>query len=328
MLNKPIFILGAHKSGTTLLRNLLDGHPDLFVIPVETHPFQMARAKVMYALRRTSSKNITVDQIKSNFSEWMKHLLKSNDIKGGGLVDENWDLKKFDQYLQDSDSTTLPDLFEDYFKATYYALTSEPIPDGVRIVEKSVENMEFVAELINMFPDAKFVHIVRNPYANLVSIRKYKTKSGYPNLTDGLKSLWQAEYFLEKNLRLIDNYFVVKYEDLVLDTLISTQNIAEYLELEFTDSFLTPTVFSKPCQNNSMYNIKETGVFSGSLKNWEKEITPFEIFLVNKYLSNFCDTFDYKKIYTKKSRYRFNPGEGIKNFIANRILLSKYHIID
>ena len=35
----PIFILGCTKSGTTLLRNLFDGHPDLFIIPFETHFF-------------------------------------------------------------------------------------------------------------------------------------------------------------------------------------------------------------------------------------------------------------------------------------------------
>ena len=37
---KPIFILGAHKSGTSYLRALLDGHPDLYVVPLEAHYFQ------------------------------------------------------------------------------------------------------------------------------------------------------------------------------------------------------------------------------------------------------------------------------------------------
>ena len=38
-----VFILGQHKSGSSLLRSLLDGHPDLFVIPVETHYFSLSQ---------------------------------------------------------------------------------------------------------------------------------------------------------------------------------------------------------------------------------------------------------------------------------------------
>lgn len=36
-MNTAIFILGAHKSGTSLVRSLLDGHPDLNVVPIELH---------------------------------------------------------------------------------------------------------------------------------------------------------------------------------------------------------------------------------------------------------------------------------------------------
>jgi hypothetical protein len=42
LMNQSIFILGAHKSGSSLLRSLLDGHPQLFAIPLETHLFQTA----------------------------------------------------------------------------------------------------------------------------------------------------------------------------------------------------------------------------------------------------------------------------------------------
>jgi len=39
-LKAPIFLLGSHKSETSLLRALLDGHKDLFVFPTETHLFK------------------------------------------------------------------------------------------------------------------------------------------------------------------------------------------------------------------------------------------------------------------------------------------------
>ena len=38
-MENPVFILGSHKSGTSLLRNLLDGISGFFVIPIEAHFF-------------------------------------------------------------------------------------------------------------------------------------------------------------------------------------------------------------------------------------------------------------------------------------------------
>lgn len=34
-LDHPVFVCGHHRTGTTLLRNLLDGHPDVVVLPSE-----------------------------------------------------------------------------------------------------------------------------------------------------------------------------------------------------------------------------------------------------------------------------------------------------
>lgn len=41
MLRKPIFIASIHKSGATHLRTILDGHPNIFAIPFESHFFQL-----------------------------------------------------------------------------------------------------------------------------------------------------------------------------------------------------------------------------------------------------------------------------------------------
>lgn len=35
------------------------------------------------------------------------------------------------------------------------------MPEDKRVVEKSVENAEFATQLYNMYPNAKFVHIIR-----------------------------------------------------------------------------------------------------------------------------------------------------------------------
>ena len=52
MKNPPVFILGSHKSGTSLLRSLLDSHPKLYIIPFETHFIASLGRWVQYSYRR------------------------------------------------------------------------------------------------------------------------------------------------------------------------------------------------------------------------------------------------------------------------------------
>ena len=41
MMETPVFIGGMHKSGTTLLRNVLDNHPELLVLPTDGKGFSL-----------------------------------------------------------------------------------------------------------------------------------------------------------------------------------------------------------------------------------------------------------------------------------------------
>lgn len=69
----PIFILGCHKSRTSLLRALFDGHDDLFVVPFETHFFQRTGHVIDYAFRKSAARRLSVEEASSlergNFSE-------------------------------------------------------------------------------------------------------------------------------------------------------------------------------------------------------------------------------------------------------------------
>ena len=65
MNQKPIFIFGPHKSGTSLLRSLLDGHPDLFSIPIESHVFSGMGMGIRY------------EKKKQNDSQWPAHNKKN-----------------------------------------------------------------------------------------------------------------------------------------------------------------------------------------------------------------------------------------------------------
>lgn len=56
--NGPIFILGCTKSRTSMMRNLFDGHPDLFIVPAESHFFQNIGFWINYFFRRSAPQQL------------------------------------------------------------------------------------------------------------------------------------------------------------------------------------------------------------------------------------------------------------------------------
>ena len=198
-MERPIFILGCHKSGTSLVRNLLDGSPELFVIPIETHFFEFSGLGVSYALRRAVPKHLKFEQFVEKIEQIIQKSNQKSEMtgtRGGDSLDAGyWNVQVLIKYLHNKGKEffelgDLQGLFNVYVEGLYTALYGDLLPD-LRFVEKSVEHAEFTGFLKSLYPKAKFIHVVRNPYAVLVSNRKFmmKGKKKYPYLGPILESM-------------------------------------------------------------------------------------------------------------------------------------------
>jgi hypothetical protein len=330
-MHKPIFLLGAHKSGTSLLRSLFDGHKDVFVVPIEAHFFQHMKWWVDYSLRRTVPAKLTLDQFIINIKAWVKHYNESEDYQADSVARGIFNLRRFNDYVEEFINTApgqvgnlfnvdTGTLFKVYVKAIHYSIYGSRLPETGRIVEKSVENVEFAMDLQAMFPDAVFIHIVRNPYANLVSIRKYMTRDYYPKLRPIYKSLYNTYYFLYRNRRLIKNYLVIKYEDLAQNPEPVIKHICDVAGLELTPSMFEPTFMGKPWKGNSTSPEQFKGISPNRINTWQSEIAPLEVELINKYLRHVVEEFEYGDFKMKKSVFIPVRKESLKAYIANRFL--------
>jgi hypothetical protein len=208
----------------------------------------------------------------------------------------------------------------------YKSLYNKDLSDNTRIVEKSVENSEFAMQLKKIFPKAKFIHIIRNPYSNLVSIRKFKSKTGYPFMKYIIESMNNNYYFLEKNKEVIDeDYYVLKYEDFVNDSEKKIKELANFANLKIEEILFKPTVQGELWRGNSTSNKEFSGISSDRLGKWKEEISPFEIGLINKKFDHFLEKYGYKYYKIKDNIYHKNKNENIKSYIANR-LYYKYFV--
>ncbi len=323
MNSKPIFILGAHKSGTSLVRSILDGHSRIYSIPIESHYFQLSKRWVDYAYRSERPGPISTEELIKRMCDWI-HLTnttadKFSDSVAYGIFDE----KRFQQAistlnLKEGDRACI----ERYFSAIYYANKGSHLNEQLRVVEKSVEHAEFAQELHQLFPRAKFIHIVRNPYSNLVSFRKFKSLLyGAPLMPRIVRSLNNSFYYLYKNQKLLNKniYMVIRYEDLVTSPEEAILKICDFLELPFEDILLTPTYQGKSWGGNSTSGEEFHGISASHLNKWKKEILPYEVWYVNHLFSFVLKDFNYPTFSMNGSYWKRAKGENLKRYLYNRL---------
>lgn len=318
-MNKPIFILGAHKSGTSLLRSLLDDHNELSIIPIEEHLFKHLGYQIDYPYQHQEKQNYSEERMKDNFVEWISICNNSNDKYADSVATDIFDLKLFTEEINSKSNLSETELSKLYFDSILKS-TGKFKSDG-RIVSKSVENSEFALDLKRLFPESKFLHIVRNPYAAFVALRKYKTKhSNYPLVDKLLKALYNDYYHLERNKRLLgEDYHIIRYEDLVTESERSLRDVASFLNIDYSDSLHNPSFLGNPWSGNSTSNIKMTGLDYSRLNSFKKELFSYEIILINNSFSSFLKNYNYEQLKPKKGKYKRMKGEGFVKYLLNRM---------
>jgi hypothetical protein len=316
---KPIFITGAHKSGTSILRSLLDGHPELFVIPFESHFLTTYGIEPIYPLRNENqvnykSKKNFINRAKQNIIDYVKSDSEFTDAPSLKL-----DKDLLFKYLDEIELTdNLPALFHDFSQSIYKSIHNEKLINK-RVVEKSVENAELAWMYNILFPGSFFIHVIRNPYANLVSIRKFKSDdSKYPSIIEPLLSLYTNYKYLERNQKIIGNYLVLKYEDLIREPQKYMERISSFLGIKFNNVLLSSTSLGQPWKNNSVYGSQSYSITTRNIFKWKKEIQPLEIYYINKLFQEYMLKYGYEPI---KHRHFLKPvkKEALMTYIRNRI---------
>jgi hypothetical protein len=298
-LTAPVFVLGSHKSGSTLLVSLLDGHPEIdFVVPMELHYFQFSNHWVYYPLRaaapvpdQTPDEALVAAAIPTLIRQREKHFNRF----GGALGPINVDTQRVSSSISvptDSDR----ERFARYVHAVHEALYRKPLRPGARIVEKSVENAAFAPFLRTMFTDCRFVHIVRNPYASVVAVRKSKPGLRVDMLGNVVESIADGFRALVNNRRHLHGYHVLRYEDLIQDPATAMRGVAEAAGISYADSLVSPTANGRVWQGNSSSGREMTGISGARVDAWQDEITQAEVRAVNRVLRPALAMFGYHSI--------------------------------
>lgn len=206
------FIVGVGRSGTTMLRLMLDAHPQL-AIPPETHfvPDLIAAiddgvgpeeaVEVMRSVRQWGDLQIEGDEVLARFRS----------------------LPRFDS------GAALRAFYEIYAERQGKPRWGEKTPAYVR----SMRQIERV------LPEARFIHVIRDGRDVALSRWKRTLGDGERAPAAQVAAGWQRRIRrAQKQGKRLSHYLELRYEDLVTDTEPNLRRICEFVELDWDPAML------------------------------------------------------------------------------------------
>lgn len=287
-----------------MLLCLLDNHPELLVYPPDSGFYYMYYPKYDSSDYMCQQK---VDCISGNIIDQLEW-----EIENLSQVDRdnlNFPIKAFRDdvraYAEKSGKTprdmllSLIQGYRNHFKGS---------PKPVRWVEKTTSTEIYAAEILKWFPDAKFVHVVRDPRDNWSSL-KSGWSARYSQFNDSLERLLQSmidrgklglEFAKNNKDRFGDKvYKVIKYEDMVTRPREVLNDICDFIEVNFSENMMVPTVCGKVWRGNNFDGLKFDGPSNVNVGRWRERITEDEARLIEYYFGDLMEHFGYDKAYPK-----------------------------
>ena len=203
-----IFIGGSPRSGTTLVQNMLDSHPQILGGP------EFINLPNVVELRRSLHASIS--------KGWIDIICSRDDVDSYIIAF----IEKIFLRLADSNHSE------------FYS-------------EKTPMNILVFSELIEIFTEAHFIQVIRDPRAIVSSMQQVKKRAvakgvNIPDFTANLsssiayvKKCFKTGFEASKNAP--DKVLTIVYEHLLLNPEIESKKICDFLGVEWDDAMLHPS---------------------------------------------------------------------------------------
>lgn len=204
------FIVGVPRSGTTLLRLMLDAHPEL-TIPPETH-FIPA---VIRACRKGASAGEVVEAI-TGHRRWADFGLDEDELR--------------------SRLAALDPLEAGAAIRAFYELYAEKQAKP-RWGDKTPGYATKMRRIQRALPEARFVHVVRDGRDVVLSQAR---KSRRPQPVGVAARRWKRRVIATRNRsETVRHYLEIRFEELVTETEPTLRRVCEFIDLPFDPAMLS-----------------------------------------------------------------------------------------
>jgi hypothetical protein len=205
------FVVGATRSGTTLLRLMLDAHPEI-AIPSETHFIpDLIKAREEHGAS----------------PERMLEMLTAHRRWGDFRIDAG----ELEERWLALEELTGPAAVREFFR-----LYGEKQGGPPRWGDKTPGYVKRMRDIQDYLPEARFIHLIRDGRDVALSILK---QSFGPDTIEAAADRWRGRVLRGRSQQPYLGYYIeVKFEDLVLDTEGQLRRICEFIELDFEPAML------------------------------------------------------------------------------------------
>jgi len=199
------FVCGVTRSGTTLLRLMLDSHPEL-AIPGETHWVP----KLIKAFERSPQSAEDAARLAIDHKRWGDFHLDAAELRA--RID-----------------ALHPVTAADAIRAFYMLYVERE--GKLRYGDKTPGYVQEMRRIQRVLPEARFVHIIRD--GRDVSLSHLRMNWGPETYAESAR-LWRNRIRKARKMApSIEHYNEVRFEDLVADTEGVLRRVCEFIELDF-----------------------------------------------------------------------------------------------
>lgn len=273
----PIFIVGAPRSGTSLQRNLLYSHPRLFFrsetqfIPAFYRVYGNPRSR--HQALKLAKKMVKM--------EWVARWEEDID------VDE--------MARQDTFAGLVDNMFMQLARREGKSIWGDKTPQYILYIDT----------LREIFPAARFIHIVRD--GRDVSLSLLKTNFGPRTIYHAAES-WKkyVEAGLQSENSVPASQLIrIRYEDLLLDTEKEMRRVCDFLELPFDLAVCTPTTvgfrYRKPYFRKVATSYGTTDrIVPKNTQKWKEEISHSDQIVFESVAGDLLDQLGYESLGLKR----------------------------
>lgn len=311
------FIVGRARSGTTLLQTMLDAHPSI-IIPGESCILMHLKNKYFHCSHWS---NATVDL-------FLNDILHEKKLK----LFWNLDLQKIREQI-----FLIPEPSRNFMllcKILYLNYPSIFKHDGVSLIgDKNPIYTLFIKDLLELFPTAKFIHLVRDYRANIVSNKEAFSLKDIATLAHAWK--YHNKKVESARNTYSERFLLVRYEDLSMDPANEMKNICGFLGIAFN-----PVVFDfhKAINEHITGNDKERfgkhhanllkPVNSENIESWKKKLNTADIALAEFITGDYALKYGYPHSVPKANSIPFRLKSlygNARNRLIHAVIKSYYY---
>lgn len=312
-MDDPFFIIGFQRSGTTLLRLMLNRHP-LIAIPLD----------VVGLWQRYHDRLAVYGDLNScnNARKLVADLLKEERIQ---LWEVPLSVQKVMEYATACD---YPSLIAGFYRA--YAASKGKSHWG----DKDPGNMTRLHLLNEWFPSCRFIHIIRDGRDACLS--QLDQEFGFDELLPCAEA-WREEVWWVRCIgRMLGppRYMEIKYENLVSNPDIWLEAICEFLHISYCEDMLRyheDVRGSIPDSKRHIWPLITRPPTAQNVRRWTRELNKAQVVCFEKRASSLLRELDYpishslaSGAYTEEFRYIVRVSiRALRHRLAARIMRSR-----